>query len=425
MLKTPKGLRLQIGFFGKRNAGKSSLFNAFAHQEVSIVSPVAGTTADPVEKAMEIHSLGPVLLIDTAGLDDDAFLIGDLRQEKSRKIMDRVDMAFVIAEADKWGAFEEELLKKLLQKNVKVIAVLNKEDLYTLPEEVKEDFRKRELPFVCTSVTLGNGIGTLREYLVKYAPEEYLESPRMVGDILEENSHAVLVAPMDIEAPKGRLIMPQVQAIRDILDKNSSVTVTKPDMLAKVLANLKEPPALVITDSQAFREVAPAVPENIPLTSFSILMAKLKGDLALCAAGAARVLAEKPLRNVLIAEACSHHPMQEDIGRVKIPAGIRKLRSKLEKRELDKSEIVFTHVQGQDYPDDIEKYDLVIHCGACTFNTRQMRTRILRAAEKNVPFSNYGVVLACCAGILERALSPFPAALEAYCRAREKEAGKS
>lgn len=424
MLKTPKGLRLQIGFFGKRNAGKSSLFNAFANQEVSIVSPVAGTTADPVEKAMEVHSLGPVLLIDTAGLDDDAFLIGDLRQEKSRKVMDRLDMAFVIAQADQWGKFEEELVKELLNRKAGVIAVLNKVDLFSPQEELLEDFRKRQLPYACTSATKKLGISLLREYLVKYAPEEYLDSPRMVGDILEENEHVVLVTPMDIEAPKGRLIMPQVQAIRDILDKNCCVTAVKTDMLAKVLDNLKEPPSLVITDSQAFREVAPVVPENIPLTSFSILMAKLKGDLPLCAAGAARILAEKPLKNVLVAEACSHHPLQEDIGRVKIPAGIRKLRSKLEKRELDAHEIVFTHVQGHDYPEEIEKYDLVIHCGACTFNAREMRTRILRAAEKNVPFTNYGVVLACCAGILERALSPFPAALEAFYREAKKEAEK-
>ncbi|MBR2364491.1 MAG: [Lentisphaeria bacterium] len=414
MLRTPKGLRLQIGFFGKRNAGKSSLFNAFTHQEVSIVSPVPGTTADPVEKAMELHCLGPVLLIDTAGLDDDALLIGDLRQEKSRKIMDRVDMAFVVAEADKWGNFEYSITEELMRRKVAVIAVLNKCDICTVAESLKEDLTEKKIPFVCTDTVTGKGMDLLRSLLVKHAPGEFFSSVRMVGDIIEEGDTVLLVTPIDIEAPKGRLIMPQVQAIRDILDKNCCVIAVKTDMVEKTLANLKTPPALVITDSQVFREVAPLVPVQIPLTSFSILMARMKGDLSLCAAGAARLLKKTPLKKVLIAEACTHHPLQEDIGRVKIPNAIRKMRNRIGNGELPEADIVFSHVQGHDYPDDLSGYDLVIHCGACSFNTGEMRARILKAAEAKVPFSNYGIVLGCCAGILERSLSPFPEALASF-----------
>lgn len=414
MLRTPKGLRLQIGFFGKRNAGKSSLFNAFTNQNVSIVSPVAGTTADPVEKAMELKMLGPVLLIDTAGLDDDALLIGDLRQEKSRKIMDRADMAFVIAEADKWGDFEYNITEELSRRKVTVIAVLNKCDIYTVPESLKEDLAKKNIPFVCTSAVNGGGVELLREKLIQYAPEEFLSSPRMVGDIIEKGDTVLLVTPIDIEAPKGRLIMPQVQAMRDILDADCCVIAVKTDMVEKTLANLKTPPALVITDSQVFALVAPLVPENIPLTSFSILMARLKGDLSVCAAGAARIGKKAPLKNVLVAEGCTHNPLHEDIGRVKIPAMIRKIRGKVENRELSPDEIVFTHVQGHDYPEDLSRYDLIIHCGGCTFNAGEMRTRIWKAEKSNVPFSNYGIVIAFCTGILERTLSPFPEARDSF-----------
>ena len=420
MLKTPKGLRLQIGFFGKRNAGKSSLFNAFAKQNVSIVSPVAGTTADPVEKAMELAPAGPVLLIDTAGLDDDAQLIGNLRQEKSRRIMDRIEMAFVIAEADKWGSFEEELVTELKKRNIAVIAVLNKCGSFPVPDFLKEELEKKKLPFVCTDAVTGYGVEELRQTIGKYAPESFLSSPRMVGDMIKKGDTVLLVTPIDIEAPKGRLIMPQVQAMRDILDADSCVIAVKVDMLEKTLANLKNPPALVITDSQVFSQVAPLVPESIPLTSFSILMARMKGDLAMCAAGAARIGMKAPLRKILVAEGCTHNPLHEDIGRVKIPAMIRKIRGKVENRELEEKEIVFTHVQGHDYPEDLSEFDLVIHCGACTFNAGEMRTRMWKAAEADVPFSNYGVVIAFCTGILERTLSPFPEALRAWKNVRKE-----
>ena len=420
MLKTPKGLRLHIGFFGKRNAGKSSLLNAFAMQEVSIVSPVAGTTADPVEKAMELHSLGPVLLIDTAGLDDDAALVGNLRREKSLKIMERCDMAFIVSEADKWGSFEEKLVSEFAAGKVPVVAVLNKCDRFAAPESLKEDFLRRKIPFVVASAAAGEGIASLREAVIRNAPEEYLSSPRLVGDLLEEGQTVLLVTPIDIEAPRGRMILPQVQALRDVLDSSCCAVTVKADMVKKALRNLKEPPALVVTDSQAFGEVAPLVPESIPLTSFSILMARLKGDLSLCAAGAARIGKKEKLTKVLIAEACTHHPVEGDIGRVKIPCAIRKVRGKVEGRLLAEDEIAFTHVQGHDYPEDPKEYDLVIHCGACTFNGREMRARILKAAEEKVPFTNYGVTLAFCAGILERALSPFPEALEAFRKERKE-----
>lgn len=425
MLKTPKGLRLHIGFFGKRNAGKSSLLNAFAMQDVSIVSPVAGTTADPVEKAMELHSLGPVLLIDTAGLDDDAALVGDLRREKSLRIMERCDMAFIVSEADKWGSFEENLVSGFAARKVPAVAVLNKSDRFAVPASLKEDFRRRNIPFVVASAVTGEGIASLREAVIRNAPEEFLSSPRLLGDLLEEGQTVLLVTPIDIEAPKGRMILPQVQALRDVLDSSCCAVTVKADMVKKALDDLKEPPALVVTDSQAFGEVASLVPENIPLTSFSILMARLKGDLSLCAAGAARIGKKEKLKKVLIAEACTHHPVEGDIGRVKIPRAIRKVREKLEGRPLAEDEIAFTHVQGHDYPEDPKEYDLVIHCGACTFNAREMRTRILKAAEAKVPFTNYGVVLAFCVGILERALSPFPEALEAFRKEKGERSARS
>ena len=397
MLRTPKGLRLQIGFFGKRNAGKSSLFNASTNQNVSIVSPVAGTTADPVEKAMELKMLGPVLLIDTAGLDDDALLIGDLRQEKSRKIMDRADMAFVIAEADKWGDFEYGITEELSRRKVTVIAVLNKCDIYTVPESLKEDLAKKNIPFVCTSAVNGGGVELLREKLIQYAPEEFLSSPRMVGDIIEKGDTVLLVTPIDIEAPKGRLIMPQVQAMRDILDADCCVIAVKTDMVEKTLANLKTPPALVITDSQVFALVAPLVPENIPLTSFSILMARYKGDLPSLMQGADTLVALKDGDRVLISEGCTHHRQCNDIGTVKMPKWIE---------DYSGAKPEFTFTSGGEFPEDLTPFKLVVHCGGCMLNEKEMQSRIARCQAQNVPMVNYGMAIAKMNGILERSIAP-------------------
>lgn len=404
MQNTPKGLRLQIGIFGRRNAGKSSLLNALARQDVAIVSETPGTTADPVEKAMEMLPLGPVLLIDTAGLDDDAALIGGLRVEKSRKIFERADIALIVSDAS-WGAFEEKLLSDFAERGTAVIAVFNKTDVAFPPQNVLDSLRERSVSFVMVSAGKGEGLGELREMILRKAPEDFLSSDKMLGDLVPAGSAVMLITPIDIEAPKGRMILPQVQAIRDTLDHDCYCLVVKENSLADALANMKTSPALAVTDSQAFGTVSPIVPETIPLTSFSILLARQKGDLAACAAGAAAIGNLKPSSRVLIAEACSHHPIGEDIGTVKLPNWLRRRCS---------PDLVIEHVQGHDFPKDLSGYDLVIHCGACTFNRREVLSRILQCSEQGVPFTNYGVAIAFCFGILERALKPFPEALAAY-----------
>ena len=353
---------------------------------------------------MEMLPLGPVLLIDTAGLDDDAALIGGLRVEKSRKIFERADIALIVSDAS-WGAFEEKLLSDFAERGTAVIAVFNKTDVAFPPQNVLDSLRERSVSFVMVSAGKGEGLGELREMILRKAPEDFLSSNKMLGDLVPAGSAVMLITPIDIEAPKGRMILPQVQAIRDTLDHDCYCLVVKENSLADALANMKTPPALAVTDSQAFGTVSPIVPETIPLTSFSILLARQKGDLAACAAGAAAIGNLKPSSRVLIAEACSHHPIGEDIGTVKLPNWLRRRCS---------PDLVIEHVQGHDFPKDLSGYDLVIHCGACTFNRREVLSRILQCSEQGVPFTNYGVAIAFCFGILERALKPFPEALAAY-----------
>lgn len=405
MQNTPKGLRLQIGIFGRRNAGKSSLLNAIVRQDVAIVSETPGTTTDPVEKAMEMLPLGPVLLIDTAGLDDDQANIGGLRIQKSRKIFERCDIAILVADAANWGDFERSLVAELKKLNVPLITVINKIDMHPMTDKLRIELEKMSLEYLCVSTKTGTGMHDLRELIIQKSPEDFLSSGKMIGDLLEPNSVAVLVTPIDLEAPKGRMILPQVQAIRDTLDNDAYCIVVKENALALALDNLKTPPAIVVTDSQAFKQVSAITPQSIPLTSFSILLARLKGDLATCAAGAAAIGKLKPGSKILIAESCAHHPIGEDIGRIKIPKWIS---------EHIGGNVSITHVQGHDFPMDPSGYELVIHCGACTFNRREMLSRILLCSEKNVPFTNYGVAIAYCMGILKRALAPFPEAYKAY-----------
>ena len=404
MQNTPKGLRLQIGIFGRRNAGKSSLLNQLARQDVAIVSDVPGTTTDPVEKAMEMLPLGPVLLIDTAGLDDDAALLGGLRVERTRKVFDRADLALIVSDSA-WGTYEEELLSIFAARQTCVIAVFNKIDRGMPPKRLLDDLDTRGISYVSLSARTGEGVPELREMILRKAPEDFLSSNRMLGDLVPKGAPVMLITPIDLEAPKGRLILPQVQAIRDTLDHDCYCLVVKENSLPDALANLKVPPALAVTDSQAFGTVSPIVPENVPLTSFSILLARQKGDLATCAAGAAAIGKLKKDARILIAEACSHHPVGEDIGTVKIPNWLRKRCS---------PDLIIEHAQGHDFPKDLSGYDLVIHCGACTFNRREVLARILQCTEQGVPFTNYGVAIAFCFGILERALRPFPDALAAY-----------
>ena len=414
MINTPKGLRLQIGIFGRRNAGKSSLLNTLSRQETAIVSDVPGTTADPVEKAMEMLPLGPVLLIDTAGLDDDAGKLGELRTEKSRKVFERADMALLVSDAE-WGNFEENLLKTLQAHSIPCIAVFNKMDLgKKAPDSVFESLNKRNIPFVCISAKEKTGIDSLRSLILKHAPENFLNQSGMLQDLAHSGDCILLITPIDKEAPKGRMILPQVQAIRDVLDRDAWCIVSNEKRITQVLSHLKTPPVLAVTDSQAFEEVSQQLPQEIALTSFSILLARLKGDLPVCARGAAAIDHLTPSSRVLIAEACSHHPIGEDIGTVKIPRWLRKKVG---------AELTIDHVQGHDFPEDLSAYDLVIHCGACTFNRKEVLTRILECDRQGIPFTNYGTAIAQCLGILERALAPFPQALEAY-RMEKNHAGK-
>ncbi len=401
---TPRGMRLHIGLFGRRNVGKSTLLNAITQQTVSIVSDVAGTTTDPVEKAMELQPIGPVLFIDTAGVDDQGE-IGDRRVARTQRVLDRTEVAIVVVAGDSWGQFEEQLLVEFGRRRTPVIVVFNKCDLAAPRGELQLRLERQQVPFVHAIATAGRGVQELREALIRLVPDTLVDTPPILGDLVPRGELVVLVVPIDLEAPRGRLIMPQVQSIRDLLDHDACCMVVKEQGLADALDRLRRPPALVVTDSQAFREVAAVTPPAVPLTSFSILFARYKGDLLALTRGALAIEELKFHDRILIAEACTHHPVADDIGRVKIP---RWLTGRVGKP------LQFTHVQGLDFPADLEPYRLVIHCGACVQNRRTVLARIERCRQAGVPITNYGMTIAATLGILERALAPFPAALELY-----------
>lgn len=403
MQTAPRGMRLHIGLFGRRNVGKSSLLNALTRQSVSIVSDIAGTTTDPVEKPMELLPLGPVLFIDTAGIDDLGAL-GEMRVEKTRQVFDRTDIAVIVAEAGDWGDFELQLVKEFAGREVPVIAVLNKCDLAPPSEELLGEFRVAKIPVVQAIAAQGVGVIELREALIGAAPEDFINTPSILGDLVPPGELAMLVVPIDKEAPKGRLILPQVQSIRDLLDNDSFCMVVKERELREALDRLNRPPALVVTDSQAFLKVAADTPPEIAMTSFSILFARFKGDLPEYARGAMAIDKLRSGDSILVAEACSHHPIADDIGRVKIPRWLT---------QYVGGELSFTHVQGHDFPQDVSDYRLIIHCGACVHNRRGVLTRIARCRSQGVPMTNYGMAIAYSLGIFDRALQPFPAALEA------------
>ena len=404
MQTTSKGLRLHIGFFGRRNVGKSSLLNAVTRQNVSIVSDFAGTTTDPVEKPMELLPLGPVLFIDTAGIDDEGAL-GEMRIEKTRQAFNRTDLGVLVAEGHIWGKFEDEITAELRRREIPLIVVFNKSDVSAPDEALLAKLKDEKIPVVRTAASKGEGILDLRQTILKNAPAEFMHDPDLLGDLLGPGELAVLVTPIDKEAPKGRLILPQVQAIRNILDNDSFCMVVKERELRAALERLKEPPKVVVTDSQAFLKVSADTPSNVPLTSFSILFARRQGDLSEFVRGAMAIDTLRSGDSVLIAEACSHHPIGEDIGRVKIPRWIT---------QYTGSKINYVHVQGHDFPADLSPYKMIIHCGACMFNRREMLSRMMFCREQNVPITNYGLTIAYSLGIFERALQPFPAALEVF-----------
>ena len=406
MQPTPKGFRLHIGLFGRRNAGKSSLLNALTRQQVSIVSDIAGTTTDPVEKPMELLPLGPVLFIDTAGIDDVGAL-GELRLQKTRQVLDRTDLGIVVADAGQWGPFEDAILGELHSRHVPAVVVFNKADLAKPQAAVIDSLQAAKTSWVETVATDGHGIAELREAIIRAVPEEFLNPPAIVADLVPPGEMAVLVVPIDLEAPKGRLIVPQVQTIRDLLDGDAFCMVVKERELREALDRLRRPPALVVTDSQAFLKVAGDTPPGVKMTSFSILFARQKGDLSQFVHGAAAIDRLCPGSRVLIAEACTHHPIGDDIGRVKIPRWLR---------QYVGGPLEFGTTAGHDFPADLAEYQLVIHCGACMWNRREMLTRLVRCRQAGVPITNYGMAIAYTLGIFDRALEPFPDALDTYRR---------
>lgn len=410
MQATHKGLRLHIGFFGRRNVGKSSLLNAITRQKVSIVSDFAGTTTDPVEKPMELLPLGPVLFIDTAGIDDTGAL-GEMRIEKTRRVIDRTDLGIIISDSGNWGDFENYLSREFRERKVPVVAVFNKADRNEPDTSLLSRLEQEHVRFVKTVASSGEGILDFRQALLDSVPDEFLREPDLMGDIVGPGEFAVLVVPIDKEAPKGRLILPQVQAIRNLLDNDAYCVIVKERELRSALDKLNSPPKIVVTDSQAFLKVSGDVPAGIFMTSFSILFARMQGDLPEMVRGAMAIDKLKKDDRVLVAEACSHHPIADDIGRVKIPRWIM---------QYVGGRIYFDQVQGHDFPGDLSDYKLVIHCGACMWNRREMLSRILYCRNAGLPITNYGLTIAYSLGIFERALEPFPAALDIYKTATEK-----
>ncbi len=384
---TPNANRVHIAFFGRRNVGKSSLLNAITGQDIAIVSEVKGTTTDPVSKAMELLPLGPVLLIDTPGLDDEG-TVGELRIKKAHQVLRKTDIAVLVTDGV-LSALETELVELFQAKRLPYLIVYNKSDLYTPQIETEQE--------IAVSAASGEHITELKERLAVLARKEE-NARRLIGDMLSPQDVVVLVTPIDSSAPKGRMILPQVQAIRDILDACAVCFVTQTAQLAFVLEELKRPPRLVVTDSQDFGKVKAIVPETIPLTSFSILFARLKGFLRTAAKGAAAVDSLKDGDTVLICEGCTHHRQCEDIGTVKLPNWIKKHTAK---------ELSFAFTSGGAFPEELSKedYAMVIHCGACMLNEKEVQYRMHSAEDAGIPFTNYGTMIAYLNGILERSLN--------------------
>lgn len=394
MQSTPQGNRLHIGIFGRRNVGKSTLINAITNQQIALVSDNPGTTTDPVYKAMELNPIGPVVFIDTAGFDDEG-LLGALRVNRTRRVIDRLDIALLLFDPKSDSLdLEQSWNQELKQKKVPVIGVINRID--EAEPEIKQ-YAKFNIPLVKVSAKKGTNIDKLKKLIIANTPAE-LDVLKMVGDLIKPKDLVLLVAPQNPQAPKGRLILPQVQAIRDILDHHGLSLIVTDDELVTALELLKDKPDLVITDSQIFKKVDCIIPKDVPLVSFSILLARLKGDFNLFVDGAKAIDELKPGDKILIAEACTHHSLEDDIGRQKIPNWLE---------ERVKGNLDISIKSGVDFPDDLREYKLIIHCGSCMFNRQLVMSRIQKAKEQTVPITNYGIAIAHINGILDRVLTAF------------------
>jgi [FeFe] hydrogenase H-cluster maturation GTPase HydF len=413
MDQTPTAPRLHIAIFGRTNVGKSSLLNLLVGKDIAITSPVAGTTTEVVEKAMELLPLGPVLILDTAGLDDTSAL-SELRIDKTRKVFDRADVAVLVAEPGTWTDFEESVVDEAKMRRLPLLVAVNKIDRKKPSEAFLEKMRDKAghvIALTCKDPLKREGYReALQDLLMKLAPGDFFRAPSLIAGLLPAGGLVVLVVPMDPEDPKGSLILPQIQTIRDALDGNAMCLIVKEQELSAALNGLKRPPDLVVTDSRAVRKVCDDVPMDIPVTTFCVLMARQKGGLAVQAEGAAAIETLQPGDRVLIAEACSQHAPEDDIGRVKIPRWLR---------QFVGGELEIETFAGREVPENVSDFKLIIHCGTCMLNRSEMLSMLRKAREAGVPMTNYGMAVSFLQGAIRRTLAPFPEALMAY----ERKAG--
>lgn len=393
---TPRGSRLVITLLGRRNAGKSKLLNALCEQDVSIVSEYAGTTTDPVLKHYELIPLGPVSFYDTAGIDDHGEL-GNLRVKATRKILRRSDMILFVIGGSEITEEEKNRLHLLKQEKTPFILVYNKVDLSLAPETDKAFCASQGIELVETSALTGEGIDKLKASIIALAPESFKHAPPLIGDLIAPKDVVVCVIPIDLSAPKGRLILPQVQVLRELLDCGAIAMVTRETELKETLASLSQPPALVVTDSQAVKLVTHDVPDDIPLTTFSTLYARYKGDFPTLLSGVSAIDSLNDGDRILVGEACSHHVVSDDIGRVKLPAWLRTYTDK---------DLLFDFASGYDFPENLEQYNLVIHCGSCMLNRTEMVRRINFCSRRGIPVTNYGLAISKLQGVLGRIVRP-------------------
>ncbi len=408
MESTPKSLRLQIGIFGRTNVGKSSFLNMIAGQDVAVISPLPGTTTDVVEKVMELLPIGPVVFLDTAGFDDVTELSAK-RLAKTIKILERADIGILLAEPNVWTDFENEIIEKFNEKNINFFVVVNKIDETQPTDSFLSMLGNKVGQYVLCSSTnktqRESYINQIKSRILSIIPDDYNLQVPLLSDIIKKDEVVVLIVPIDSQAPKGRLILPQVQSIRDILDNNALSVVVQDTEYSTALNKLKEKPALVVCDSQVVHKMVEETPQDVKCTTFSILFSRYKGDLNEEVRGAAIIKKLKPGDKILIAEACTHHPLEDDIGRIKIPRWLRNYIG---------GDVVIDYSTGRDFPDNLNDYRVIIHCGSCMLTRREKLMRIRNAVASNVPITNYGITISMVQGVLERVLSPFEDALKIF-----------